>query len=189
MKTLLRTSVLVVVTAACLLLVQSRVNAGMIFSVVFDDTFDSTLTPPFVGSGTLSFDDNLPDGSYLLNGLTNLAISFTFGVETFTLADLVGADPLALSVAIFNSGTDFYFDGPPSTFFGGAADFVNSNGAILSTQPNDFGPPPWNLYFFSLPGGTGGFAGTYGAVPEPGTMTLCGVFGLMAAMTAWRRKH
>ncbi len=167
-------------------------NAGMIFATNFDNTFDRTLNPLYVGSGVLSFDEMLADGTYLLSSLTNLAFSFTVGGETFTLADL-SASTASLGLTVYQSGTDFYFDGPvaPTSFFFAAFEFTNSNGAMIGFEPNDVGNiPPCNMYRAFTP--TDMFLGTYGvnaSVPEPGTLTLCAFGGLGCVVAAWRRRR
>ncbi len=174
----------------------SSANAGMIFATNFDVTLDRTLNPPYVGSGVLSFDDMLADGTYLLSGLTNPAFSFTFGGESFTLADVTASTP-ALAVTIYQSGTDWYFDGPvaPTSIFLGAVDFTNSNGFTTAFEPNSFpmSTPPFNQYTVGTQASGPFFGGTYGvnptAVPEPGTLTLCAMGGLVFVAGAWRRRR
>ena len=56
----------------------------------FDNTFDQTLTAPFVGTGSLSYDavSALPNGSYDWTSFTNLSLQITFASFTFTQLDL-----------------------------------------------------------------------------------------------------
>ncbi len=177
-------------------------NAGMMFETKFDNTFDRTLSLPYVGLGLLSFDNDLVDGTYAWNTLTNPAFSFEVGGEAFSLADIT-TSTAALGLTIYQSGTDWYFDGPAaSELTGGVVDFLNSNGALAAFEPNNdeepFNAPPFNRYIAApslaaLDAGDG-FFGTYGvnptAVPEPGTLTLLAMGGLLVCMLgAWRRRR
>ena len=177
-------------------------NAGMIFATHFDNTFNRTLSPPGVGSGVLSFDNDLEDGTYAWSTLTNPAFSFAVGGASFSLADIT-TSTTALGLTIYQSGTDWYFDGPYSeeSFAGGAVEFENSNGALAAFEPN-FGSPPFNLYVVATSWEVvdsdleiyDGFLGTYGvnptAVPEPGTLTLLAMGGLLVCVLgAWRRRR
>jgi hypothetical protein len=177
-------------------------NAGMIFTTHFDNTSDRTLSLPYVGSGVLSFDNDLLDGTYAWSTLTNPAFSFAVGGASFSLADIT-TSTAALGLTIYQSGTDWYFDGPAAgSFTGGVVDFENSNGALASFEPTDLEPPfdapPFNRYgvvtsLDALDAGDG-FFGTYGvhptAVPEPGTLTLLAMGGLLVCMLgAWRRRR
>jgi len=179
-------------------------NAGMIFTTHFDNTSDRTLSLPYVGSGVLSFDNDLLDGTYAWSTLTNLVFSFAVGGESFSLTDII-TPTTAPGLTIYQSGTDWYFDGNqgnPEDTDDGAVDFKNSNGALASFEPNNldqpFDAPPFNRYYVvtsldALDAGDG-FFGTYGvhptAVPEPGTLTLLAMGGLLVCMLgAWRRRR
>jgi hypothetical protein len=161
---------------ACLML--STTTHAATFDIKFNNTFDGTLNGPFVGSGTLSFDGNLADGTYLLSSLNNLAMSFSFDSDTFTDAD-ISNPATSLSLTLYQSGTRFYFDGSESnTDYGGSLDFINSAGRYLSIQPNNLDlSTPYNLYQ------TDDFFGTYGVVttPIPAAAWLfgSGLLGLM----------
>ena len=177
-------------------------NAGMIFETRFDNTSDRTLSAPYVGLGLLSFDNDLVDGTYAWSTLTNPAFSFAVGGEAFSLADIT-TSTAALGLTIYQSGTDWYFNGPGASGFAGAVDFVNSNGALAAFEPNYSAEGPFNQYlvatlwevdesyFFYI---DDGFFGTYGvnptAVPEPGTLTLLAMGGLLVCMLGtWRRRR
>jgi len=173
------------VLLSCLLCLPIPAMAGMVFQVGFDNTFDIgaiDATPPYVGSGELSFDNNLADGSYLLTSLSNLSFSFTIGGETWTEADSVFFDP-DTEIVIFNTGRRFYFNGVGnSTPEGGSFDVINSNSHILTFEPNDFAAPPFTLYV------TPDYFGNFGSIPEPSTWVLAAtgsLFGLLAA----KRRH
>lgn len=173
----------------CLFSFLSAADAGTIFDVSFDGTFNSTLTPPFVGSGTVSFDQVLGDGTYLLTGLNNLKMSFTIGADTWTYADIVAPNP-SLSITIYDAGKNFYFNGPPSSSpFLGAADFINASGDGLTTQPNTVGSPPFNRYIVVSTTGVI-LRGTYGVatVPEPASILFVGMGALGLLWQGSRRR-
>lgn len=173
---------------AAILLAFSSINSyANTIDVNLDTTADPTVPPPYVGTGEISFSDNLNDGSYLLSSLNNLQITFTIASETFTLANLAGSYDPSASVVIFNNGTDFYFDAPPSgsSGFGGAVDF-QIGGDFITTEPDVNGgrSAPYNLYFASIGGSN--YFGAYGnpqqTVPEPTSIALlaAGLFGFAA---------
>lgn len=168
-------------------------SSGTSFSVLFDATFDRTLTPGFVGTGTLSFDESLGDGSYALNSLTNLAFNFTVIGQSFTIADLF-TDINPVNLVIYNSGTDFYFDGGLNDGpLGGTLGFIKGASVGADFEPNHggFAPAPFNLYgVFDL--GTSSIVfGTYGVVPsaapEPSAVFLFAIGGLVMAARRFRR--
>mgnify|MGYP002629478721 CR=1 FL=1 len=176
-------------------------NAGMMFATKFDNTFNRTLSAPYGGLGVLSFDNDLVDGTYAWSTLTNPAFSFAVGGEAFSLTDIT-TSTAALGLTIYQSGTDWYFNGPIATSFGGAVEFVNSNSAFAAFEPNNlteepFNAPPFNRYIVApslaaLDFGDG-FVGTYGvnptAVPEPGTLTLLAMGGLLVCMLGTGRRR
>jgi hypothetical protein len=84
----------------------SAVNASAaVFNFTFDNTFDSTLTPPFVGSGTLGFDGAATVGSYSLASLSNLNMNFSFtNGSSFSLADSI-SDFSTSGISIFDLGS------------------------------------------------------------------------------------
>jgi hypothetical protein len=86
----------------------SAANASAaVFNFTFDNTFDYTVTPPFVGSGTLSFDGTATVGTYSLNSLSNLNMNFSFtDGSSYTIANL--DSPIMLSnsgISIFDRGS------------------------------------------------------------------------------------
>ena len=50
----------------------------MTFDFNLDDTFDETVTEPFVEEGTFSFDGDPGDGTYALESLSNFDFNFSF---------------------------------------------------------------------------------------------------------------
>jgi hypothetical protein len=174
----------VLLTLTSLLMLADRVSASMVFNLKFDTTFDQSLAPPILppsqGTGLISFDDDLADGTYLISTLTNFYFSATIAGETWTMADLV-SDPTPLGVTIFTKyggRRDIFFDGPAQEPLGGSANFVNSNNQYFATEPNDLSLPfvvphdRWIVGTYSPHSSSGG--GNYGVhpVPEPGTWMI-----------------
>jgi hypothetical protein len=86
----------------------SAANASAaVFNFTFDNTFDYTVTPPFVGSGTLSFDGTATVGTYSLNSLSNLNMNFSFtDGSSYTITDLDSLSMLSNSgISIFDRGS------------------------------------------------------------------------------------
>jgi hypothetical protein len=85
---------------------MSAVNASAaVFNFTFDNTFDATLTPPFVGSGTLSFDGAATVGTYSLASVSNLNMNFSFtDGSSFSITD-VTSNLATSGISIFNSGS------------------------------------------------------------------------------------
>jgi len=168
---------------SCVLWAPSPATAGMIFNILFDDSGyrpDALFVePPVVGSGQLSFSNDLVDGSYPLLSLTDLAFSITLGGETWTETDTVSFDP-DTEIVIENFGRQFYFNGSGNTTpTGGAVEVYKSNGEFLSFEPTWFSAVPWNLY-----GTSTGYFGVYGVTPEPTSWCLAltgALCGLLAA--------
>jgi hypothetical protein len=176
-----------VVTAG--LAVSAPSAKALSFSFDLDDTFDTTVTPPFVGTGTFSFDEILGDGTYALSGLTNVDFAFNFvGGDVFDETHI--DTPLSeILIIISKAGQQVNFSNTSpfgSGFGGGSIDFFNPLNANL--QSLSFEPPGFNgglnAYFAS--GTTGDtFAGTY-AEPVPTPALLPGLMGM--GIAALRRK-
>ncbi len=150
----------------------------------FDNTANSTVTAPFVGSGTLTFDGPAAAGTFALASLTNFVFDFTVGGVDFGNADL-GTPVADVLVQFTTSGSDLVvnFGGARGGPFAGSLDFLNASGG-LSFQP-DFG----SLYFASTSQSFGTYAGVVQAargVPEPGSLAL--VAAALLGASALRRK-
>ncbi len=152
------------------------------YDFLFDNTDDGILNAPFVGSGTVSFNEAAIDGTYAYNSLSDISMDFEFGAgNMFTEADIV--TPLnEILFVISNGGQSLNFSninpfgtGPN----GGAIDFANpTNGTELffTTEPPGTGGN-LDLYF------TDNFFGNYGSqlVPEP----ISGMLALFGMGMAW----
>ena len=156
---------------------------ALIFAFEFDGTFDSTLTPPIVGTGTFSFDGDPGPGTFALTSLPNFNFLFNFGSESFTNADI--STPLVdILVGITVVGSDYSvnFGGSSGGPQGGSIDFDNSNG-VLSFEP-DFG----SLYFTAPLGGAQTFGTFQGLTPVPGPLPLFGAGAAFGFSRKLRRK-
>ena len=163
------------------------------YTTLFDSSFGSTLTAPFVGSGTLSYDavSQLPDGFYDWNSFSALAISITVGGTTFTDANLLTPSS---QVNIHLISSSFFFsndlsDGQGSGPQGGSADFGQSI-FLLSTEPfNPATPSPCcggseTNPLYQANTAAGSFLGTYGMIPETSTWIAGGAL-LRAVGSRW----
>lgn len=163
----------------------SAVNASAaVFNFTFDNTFDSTLTPPFVGSGTLGFDGTAAVGNFALASLSNLNMNFSFtNGSSFSLAD--STSNLSTSgISIFDLGSGnlgLVFTGNNR---GGSVTF-NSNTSSLNFEPTSSISDPTgccggngvtNLYISNELSGSYNAVSAAQQVPEPAT-----VLGSLAA--------
>jgi hypothetical protein len=145
-----------------LLVAASTQAATFTYTTSFDITNDDTLTAPFVGTATLTYNagTQLADGNYSWATLVNsygLTFSATFTLpdtttQTFTQSDLAFNDflspqggttftsaELLAGVGVQFSNGSFYFTNSTVTTGNhpGAANFTNAAGYILSTEPVD----------------------------------------------------
>lgn len=197
MKKILLTSA---ISAIALLIVPFKANA-LTFDFNLDDTFDETVTEPFVGEGTFSFDGDPGDGTYALESLENFNFNFSFtDGSSFTNADIL---TLMEEVLVIVSTTEterrvqFSNVNPRgSTILNGSLDFANfDNETFLSFEPPGIGGD-LNLYAANE------ILGTYngvavsdstelGATPvtefdSPGSLLGIGALGI--GLTLFRRK-
>lgn len=172
------------------------------YTTVFDATFDSTLTAPFFGTGSLSYDapSALGDGFYDWTSFSGLTVSLDFpGFTTFTELDLTTA-PSAVNIHLV--GGNFFFSNDngtdPTAVFHGSTEFVD---ATLGDGTSRFGTEPYlpgqgplfgggvtSPEFILLFSGGEGF-GTYGvqsAVPEASTYAAGGAMALVV-LGGWLR--
>lgn len=116
----------------------NAVNASaVVFNFTFDNTFDATLTPPFVGSGTLSFDGAATVGTFSLNSLSNLNMNFSFtDGSSYGIADL-NTNLSNAGISVFDPGSGnlaVVFTGNGGLSQSGSVDFSNSFG-VLTFEP------------------------------------------------------
>lgn len=176
------------VLLGCVVLMSTTdAKAGMVFNILLDNAGwrnTECVSPPIVGHGQLSFDNDLSDGSYLLVTLTNLQFSVTVASETWTQNDTAVFD-LDTKIVIYGSGTRFSFDGAgTTTSTGGALEVFNGNGEWISVEPAAPGAIHDDLYATST-----GYAGVYGTTPEPSSWCLALSGGLLGLMAAARRRR
>ncbi|MEM7311559.1 MAG: hypothetical protein AAF497_00265 [Planctomycetota bacterium] len=190
------TSQLVRRSAFALLLVSILSSPGKAstFEFSFDNNpDDQTVADPFVGTGSMSFNETLSDGTYPLLDLTDLEINFQFGSDVFKNVDIV--TPLdEVLVVISDNGQSLNFsnvNGYGSGQFIGSIDFINPQNQStlgLSTEPPDFGG---NLDLYLTVDATGypQYFGNYGAtlVPEPYTATMA--FLAMLPLVSYLRRR
>jgi len=165
------------------------VQAGTVLSVLLDnDGFRQSdyVGATMIGSGQLSFDETLTDGTYPLLSLTNLQFAFTVGSSTFTSADpYVYIDPNA-DLVIY--GSSFYFFGPPTApISAGVVEILNPSSELIAFEPFDFSPAPTNLYYAQT--STGIFRGIYGVTPEPSTWCLALTGAVVGMARTIRRRR
>lgn len=170
------------------------------FDLIYDGIPDGVLAGPFVGFGTVSYDDPVSTGSFALSSLTNLSITIGFITgDVFTLAD-IATDPDFAFIDVFDIGGGEFgmvFSGTGDTSaFGGSLDFETLD-ALVTHEPYDVGVPccggsgEINLYGFENFAG-GDFFGDYGvvelsAIPLPATALPLGA-GLAGLGFAARRR-
>ncbi len=180
-------------TIAGMSLMSVAARAGVVVAppTTFDFVFDNgglTEAPPpvapFVGSGSLTIASDPGDGTFLLNSLGGFSMSFTFGTDTFSAADIetpltevlvvLTATPAGQQLQFSNNTAGGFGTGP----YGGSLDLVNSGGAFLTFEPPGYGGGGLNLY----QEGPGDPAGNYLALatplPSTWTMLIVGFAGL-----------
>ena len=187
--------------AIALSIAPFKANA-LTFDFNLDDTFDETVTEPFVGEGTFSFDGDPGDGTYTLESLSNFDFNFSFtDGSSFTNADIL-TPPEEVLVIVSTTETErrvqFSNVNPfGSTILVGSLDFANfDNETFLSFEPPGIGGD-LNLYAANE------ILGTYNGVavsdstgldatpvPEfdsPGSLLGIGALGVGLAL--FRRKN
>lgn len=102
----------------------------------FDNTFDSFLSPPIVGTGTLTFDGDPGNGDYALTSLANYAFDFNFGSVNFGTVDLQTTISSIIVRIGDNSGARYaLFESDRSGPANGSLDFL-SGITGLSLEPS-----------------------------------------------------
>lgn len=158
------------------LLATPNISNAASIAVNFAHNDNDTHTPPFVGSGTFSFDGIAADGVFLLQNVSNFNFDFSFSGDSFTNDDI--ETPLEeILIIISESGTQVNFSntGDLSGPSEGSIDFFNGNNNAELTL--SFEPDGGDLYF------TESFFGAYAptAVPAPAALWLfaSGLIGLI----------
>ena len=189
------------ISAIALSIVPFKANA-LTFNFNLDDTFDETVTEPFVGEGTFSFDGDPGDGTYALESLSNFDFSFSFtDGSSFTNADiLTPIEEVLVIVSTTETERRVQFSNvnpAGSTILNGSLDFANfDNETFLSFEPPGLGGD-LNLYAANE------ILGTYNGVavsdstgldatPVPefdSTGSLLGIGALGIALAIFRRKN
>jgi hypothetical protein len=150
-------------------------EADSVFLFEFDSTFDATLTPPIVGTGTFSFAVDPGDGTHLLTSLGAFSMTFQFSAASFTEADI--GTPLGEVLVILTTtgaGRRLQFSNVNGNGNGPAGGSLDLVGSILTFEPPAFGA---GLNLYQLGDVQPTLAGTYRAfqaVPEPSFLVLLG---------------
>jgi hypothetical protein len=139
------------------------------------------LVPNLYGPGTvLSSQQSSTGVNNLVITLPKAYTSFAVDFNSINNATM-GVDPLTFTL----STGDRFVDTPPSgsiyMFQGVTSTNAFTSITITDSLSNDMG-------LFSLFDVTFGTA-TPAAVPEPSSLALCGIAGMMGAAFAWRRRH
>ena len=163
-----------------LLSLVSQANA-LTFSFNFDNTFDDTISEPFVGTGTFRFDGDPGDGTFDLESLPNFDFDFNFeNGLIFSNEDIV--TPLEEVLVIVSSTENerrvqFSNINPVgSTILFGSIDFIDFDNQIaLSFEPPAFGG---NLNTYAAFAGQNQTLGTYKGVAVPEFNSNLSLLGL-----------
>lgn len=185
LKTYLSGSTTLLLALGLLAAGVSSSKAGEIFNFEFDNqglpsVGDGIITPPLVGTGSLSFSNDVGAGIFALSDLGSYTISFTINGETFTDAGITTPlNEVAVNIFSYGLGQRLEFtenpaaspvDGGPQT---GSLDFSNSDSDVLTFEPTYAGG---NYEYQMQPvGGVSPDTGNYlatNSVPEPSTLTL-----------------
>jgi hypothetical protein len=176
--------------AGLLTVMAAAANAQLTFNVEFDNTFDGTLTPPIVGTGTFTLASDPGNGTFAFDAISPV-LDFTINGVNFTNADIMSDTSLVLLVLSDYSATQRRLQFSDTGFGGGgpnggSIDFANAGG-LISFEPSYVGAG-LNLYFDGV--GSGSYlalSGT-GDVPEPGTLALLAGMGVVGVGILRRRK-
>jgi hypothetical protein len=111
--------------------------APFTFNFEFDNTPNGSVEPPIVGTGFLTFDD-LGDGTFDFFSLTNVDLGFTFGADTWGLANLDTSAGTLVEISTTLDARSLVFTGIGNGLEGGSIDF------LIDANPTDkvltFGP-------------------------------------------------
>ncbi|MFK8028657.1 MAG: hypothetical protein AB8G18_00315 [Gammaproteobacteria bacterium] len=149
--------------AATLLLLSGALLSQSANALSFNLSFDDIALGETVGSGVFSFDEDLSDGSYTLDSLTNVIFDVSFiNGESFELIDTEDLLNEVLAVITTENGIQRLrfgnVNGNSGGNINGSFDFFNGTGSNLSFEP---GVDGGDFY------GTSDFFGNYSAVTIP----------------------
>ena len=179
--------------AALLLWVSCVPASAVTYEFGFDNIDDGILMAPFTGTGVVSFDGPIKDGSFPMDSFANIQMNFDFGsLASFTEQDIATpTDEVVLVISDGGQRLQFSSIGLGGTGpFAGAIDFVSGDmGFGLSTEPPGFGGN-LDLYFVAdIFSGTmplfGNYAGTL--VPEPSALSSAFAGALLLFIRRKRR--
>lgn len=143
--------------------------APFTFNFEFDNNPNGSVEPPIVGTGFLTFDD-LGDGTFDFFSLTNVDLGFTFGADTWGLANLDTSAGTLVEISTTLDARSLVFTGNGNGTFGGSIDFRNLANPTQTSL--SFGPTGFEGRYV-----TSDFDGDYAAsqVPLPATLLLFAV--------------
>lgn len=119
------------------------------FAFEFDNEPNNNVIDALVGTGSLSFDD--PGvGTFDFFTLTNVSFTADFGVEQFSLSDILTTAGTTVILSGSVGSRTLLFGGVGNGPQGGSADFANGASAFLSFEPNP-SPGPVARYFLAAP--------------------------------------
>lgn len=181
MSTRLRTPLLLL-SVALLALSGKVAQAQTSYTFTFDNSFDTTVTPPIIGTGIFNFTNDLGLGTFAYNALGSVDFTFTINGQTFTETDIV-SDPSRTTVIFTDYGSGArrlqFSDtgGGAGGPFTGSLDLWNASTQILSFEPSGFGGA---LARYQSSGGSGSYLAVSAVdpVPEPEEYAVMGMASL-----------
>jgi hypothetical protein len=111
--------------------------APFTFNFEFDNTDTGSVEPPIVGTGFLTFDDP-GDGTFDFFSLTNVDLGFTFGADTWGLANLDTSAGTLVEISTTLDARSLVFTGNGNGPYLGSIDFQNPANPIYTVLT--FGP-------------------------------------------------
>jgi len=180
-------------------------SAGAItLETTFDNSWNGGGAGVPVGNGFFSYtaDTALADGNYDWSSFLNASVYIAFSNGSIFTQNDFSDNPVTTGLGVEISNGQFNFTTlrlAPRTN-GGAADFRNLNGDVLSTSPNNPNEGYGGVAAMYYMDGGVNYGGTYGvgasaatiappsSIPEPSTYALFGV-GAIGMLMVMRRKR
>lgn len=164
--------------AVALSIGASSANAATTFDFQFDASGggpDGTIRNPIIGTGSFVSPVDLSVGTYALSSLQGFSLQFSFGSDTFSVADIkTPTYDVAVEISKFGSGERMVFteNGPSgdSGPNGGSLDLTNAELAQISFEPTRVGGH--NLYWASFTDSNYGNYLAVSAVPVPASLPM-----------------